>query len=49
MLRFAVMVPGCFLFNIAAENASDIPAQAARGKNYSSSPKSHQLVAGAIL
>lgn len=32
MLRLAVMVPACFLFNVAAQNASDIPAQAARGE-----------------
>jgi mono/diheme cytochrome c family protein len=32
MLRLAVMVPGCFLFNVPAQNASDAPAQAARGE-----------------
>jgi hypothetical protein len=32
MLWLAVMVPGCFLFNFPAQNASDTPAQAARGE-----------------
>ena len=32
MLRLAVMVPGCFLFHVAAQNATDTPAQAARGE-----------------
>ena len=32
MLRLAVMVTGGFLFNVAAQNAPDTPAQAARGE-----------------
>ncbi len=32
MLRLAVMVQGCFLSNVTAQNASDTPAQAARGE-----------------
>jgi len=32
MVWLAVMVPGCFLFTFPAQNASDTPAQAARGE-----------------
>jgi hypothetical protein len=32
MMWLAVMAPGCFLFTFPAQNASDTPAQAARGE-----------------
>ncbi len=32
VLRLAVVIPACLLLNVAAQNPSDVPAQAARGE-----------------